>query len=196
MRPEYPHEHVIKAHVHVIKGPMFAGKTTELIEQIHAFDKLHAGKNKIVVKPSKDERYDVDKIVSHNKKSYPAINTTYLCDLVPFFNKLEIKHVFIDEGHMYDDLGQFLRTYIGNVVIAGLDTDYKTAEFENMVVAINAASTITSKRSKCNRCGFLADYTARIGDEGERIKVGGAGSYYPCCKQCHPYLEDRWGIRN
>jgi thymidine kinase len=173
----------------VITGPMFAGKTTTLIERIQS-----CTENKIVIKPQKDDRYDGDSIVSHKKESYPAINAIKLMDLVPALEILQIGHVFIDEGHFFPDLYEFVQHhYIQSihVVIAGLDTDYLAIGFEPMVIPIECSQKITKLRATCIKCKCFAEYTARYDtDDKQRIRVGGSNTYFPCCKKCHPAIVD------
>ena len=171
-------------------GPMFAGKTTALINKIR-----NCTESKIVIKPKKDDRYDGDAIVSHKKESHPALNAEKLMDLVPHIEKLRIQHVFIDEGHFFADLVEFVNHhYIQSihVVIAGLDFDYLMNPFEPMAGAVEAAQTVTKHKATCMRCRKYAEYTARYDPEdNQRIRVGGSGTYYPCCAKCHPCMEKK-----
>ena len=61
-----------KGWVEVITGPMFAGKTEELMRRVKRME--YAIKNYIVFKPIIDNRYSEDEVVSHNKKKASAIN--------------------------------------------------------------------------------------------------------------------------
>lgn len=171
-------------------GPMFAGKTTSLINKIRQCEET-----KIVIKPKKDDRYDGDAIVSHKKESYPALNAEKLMDLVPHIEKLKIRNVFIDEGHFFSDLVEFVNHhYIQSirVVIAGLDSDYLMKPFESMTGATLAARTVTKHKATCLRCRQYAEYTARYDtDDNQRIRVGGSGTYYPCCVKCHPCMDKK-----
>ena len=50
-----------KGWVEVITGPMFAGKTEELLRRVRRMD--YAKKNYLVFKPIIDNRYSVDEVV-------------------------------------------------------------------------------------------------------------------------------------
>ena len=50
--------------ISVICGPMFSGKTSELIKRL----KKQKIKKYLVFKPEIDDRYEKDKIVSHDQK--------------------------------------------------------------------------------------------------------------------------------
>jgi thymidine kinase len=170
----------------VITGPMFAGKTTTLIKRIR-----ECKDNKIVIKPQRDDRYDGDSIVSHKK--YPAINAVKLMDLVHALETLQIPHIFVDEGHFFPDMGEFINHHYVqsvHVVVAGLDTDYLMQPFEPMEIPIRASQTVTKLRSTCIKCKSLAEYTGRYDtDDKQRIRVGGSNTYFPCCKECHPVTK-------
>lgn len=178
--------------VTIITGPMFAGKTSQMIELIRKFEKDHPDLNKIVIKPKSDDRYDADCIVSHNKSIYPALNAESLMEMVPAIEKLQIQYCFIDEGHFFPDIPKFLKHhYIQSihVFIAGLDYDYKKDPFEGMKMAIDSyASTIMQLRAQCIKCKGLATYTARYdSDDKTLIRIGGTNTYFACCEACHPH---------
>ena len=56
--------------LNLICGPMFSGKTTELIRRYTRYEL--AGKKCILIKYSKDTRYDNNNIVTHDNNSYNA----------------------------------------------------------------------------------------------------------------------------
>ncbi|KAK8576060.1 hypothetical protein V6N12_063708 [Hibiscus sabdariffa] len=56
--------------IHVIVGPMFAGKTTTLLRRIQA--ESNNGRIVAVIKSSKDTRYGLDSIVTHDGMKLPC----------------------------------------------------------------------------------------------------------------------------
>ena len=60
--------------IEVICGPMFAGKTEELIRRVIRMD--YAKKKYIIFKPTIDNRYSESEVVSHNKRKVNAICVT------------------------------------------------------------------------------------------------------------------------
>ena len=181
--------------VTVITGCMFAGKTTELIEEIHDHDKNRPSENKLVVKPKRDDRYDADHIVSHNGDKYPATNISDLRDLYPILKALGlngVKYIFIDEAHFFPELHEFLQSpevHSRFITISGLNFDYQKKWFDGMKFALEMyAQKVINLRARCSKCGSnTAQYTARFDqDDGERIRVGGSNTYYACCERCHP----------
>ena len=87
----------------LIIGPMFSGKSTELIRRIRLLQIID--KKILVIKPVIDSRYNIDKITSHNYESIdckvlekqslkePQMNTIYLiikCMKKNFMVKIKI----------------------------------------------------------------------------------------------------------
>ncbi|CAK9182255.1 unnamed protein product [Ilex paraguariensis] len=56
--------------IHVIVGPMFAGKTTTLLRRIKS-ESSH-GRNVALIKSNKDTRYGLDSIVTHDGEKLPC----------------------------------------------------------------------------------------------------------------------------
>ena len=59
--------------INLILGPMFSGKSTELIKNIRKY--THKKKKTIIVKYSFDNRYSMlESVVTHDKFEHPACN--------------------------------------------------------------------------------------------------------------------------
>ena len=78
----------------VIVGPMFSGKTTELIRRIKRYQ--HAGKKTIIYKPAIDFRYSIENVNSHDGLKYPA-------RIIP--NNEKGISILADEYKLYDVIG-------------------------------------------------------------------------------------------
>ena len=82
-------------YIEVICGPMFSGKTEELIRRVN---KANFTNKKIVVfKPEIDKRYSNDFIVSHNGEKIKCIQITIvnLHKVFEFWNAKTAKDIFI-----------------------------------------------------------------------------------------------------
>ncbi|KAJ0054707.1 hypothetical protein Pint_01882 [Pistacia integerrima] len=77
------YHHRASGEVHVIIGPMFAGKTTALLRRIRS--EGNNGRNVAMIKSSKDKRYAVDSVVTHDGIKFPC---WALSDLTSFRQKL------------------------------------------------------------------------------------------------------------
>ena len=87
----------MRGNLETIVGAMFAGKTSELLKRI--LWAKHQNKKIIVIKPSLDNRYSNEKIITHNDLSHEcyAMND-WPTTLKKFnFEKSEVDMVFLDE---------------------------------------------------------------------------------------------------
>ena len=106
------------AKLDIIVGPMFAGKSCELIKRIRSLKVLQ--KNFIVIKPKIDNRYEENMIVSH---SFEKENCIVLNKLNEIYNEkigLDIGSlytIFIDEGQFFDDLKEVVINLVDNLNI-------------------------------------------------------------------------------
>ena len=74
-----------KGYIKAVFGPMFSGKSTELIRRLQRF-KI-ARYNVLIVKYANDNRYTEDAaIATHDKQMLQAVNATKLEDLKKKFN--------------------------------------------------------------------------------------------------------------
>jgi thymidine kinase len=170
----------------VIIGPMFSGKTTELIKRIEGYER--AGKKTMVYKPAIDVRYSLESINTHDGLKYPA-------KIIP--NNEDGVSILKDEYRMYDVIGidevQFfppeivpLINKISNekeVIVAGLNLDYKGRPWETVKELLPFADQVISLNAVCYICGKEATRTIRTIESKDRIVVGGGESYRPVCRK-------------
>ena len=70
--------------IEVICGPMFAGKSEELIRRIKRLE--YAKKKVVVFKPTIDNRYSENEVVSHNKRSTKCYNLSNSLDAFKYID--------------------------------------------------------------------------------------------------------------
>ncbi|XP_034701155.1 thymidine kinase [Vitis riparia] len=174
--------------VHVIVGPMFAGKTTALLRRIKS--ESNNGRNVAMIKSSKDTRYATDSIVTHDGVKFPC---WALPDLSSFrqkfgaeaYEKLEV--IGIDEAQFFEDLYDFcceVADHDGKtVIVAGLDGDYLRRSFGSVLDVIPLADSVTKLTARCELCGKRAFFTLRKIEEMQTELIGGADIYMPVCRQ-------------
>ncbi|KAL3322789.1 hypothetical protein AABB24_040068, partial [Solanum stoloniferum] len=182
------HNHLPPGEIHVIFGPMFAGKTTALLRRVNFESKL--GRNVVMIKSNKDRRYAVDAVVTHDGTKFPCWS---LPDLSSFkhrfspdaFEKVDV--IGIDEAQFFEDLYDFCCNAAdidGKIVIvAGLDGDYLRRKFGSVLDIIPIADTVTKLTARCELCGKRAFFTLRKIDEMQKELIGGANMYMPVCRQ-------------
>ena len=118
----------MRGNLETIVGAMFAGKTSELLKRI--LWAKHQNKKIIVIKPSIDNRYSNEKIITHNDLSHEcyAMSNWEKALKIFTFNKNEVDMVFLDEIQFMDthetlkNVDIILNNGI-DVVCAGLDQD-------------------------------------------------------------------------
>jgi thymidine kinase len=175
-----------------IFGPMYAGKTSELLKRILWLK--HQNLDILVIKPKVDNRYSDDEIVTHTGHRFPCLYTNKLMDLlevIPVLNrqlsKVLLQHtVFIDEVQFFelDDLKLFVKKLQSNginIVAAGLDQDSSGIPFESSAYILALSDDVTKIKSYCSVCGQPATKTFKINNSGNRVEVASIGVYEPRC---------------
>ena len=169
----------------VICGPMFSGKSEELIRRIRR--SLIARKRVQVFKPSIDDRYSDDEIVSHSDLRLSSQSVTSAAQILEAFD-VRTDVVGIDEatllGPELEEVAVRLANMGKQVIVAGLDTDYLGRPFEPIPALLALAEEITKTLAICVQCGGPAKFTQRLVDSSERIVVGAAGLYEARCRRC------------
>lgn len=184
-----------KGWVETICGPMFAGKTEELIRRVKRMDFAH--KKYVVFKPSIDDRYSISEIVSHNKKSLSAINIDHGSEMEKYLTG-DIQAVVIDEVQFLgDDIVKYVKDLADagyRVICGGLDTDFRGEPFGIIGNIMAISESVTKLTAICTCCGGEATKTQRIINgkpayyDDPIILVGEKESYEARCRNCHVVL--------
>lgn len=180
--------------IEVICGPMFAGKSEELIRRVKRLE--YAKKNTLVFKPKIDNRYSEDEIVSHSKYHTKSINIESSDDVLKYVKKNKnVDAVVIDEVQFLDEGIVNVCNDLANqgirVIVAGLDMDFKGEPFKNVPQLLAKAEFITKLTAICVKCGAPATMTQRIvnGEPAKKddpiVIVGASECYEPRCRHCH-----------
>ncbi len=163
--------------IEVISGPMFSGKTEELIRRL----KRAQIANQVVriFKPIIDIRYAETQVVSHDQNALSAVPVVNASDILEAADGADV--VGIDEAQFFDkeivDVCNQLANNGIRVIVAGLDKDYTGAPFGSMPELLCVAEYVTKVHAVCIRTGQLASFSFRIDDSDEKILIGEKGSY-------------------
>lgn len=190
------HDDIAGGSIEVICGPMFAGKSEELLRRINRL--VYAKKKFLVFKPSIDNRYSETEVVSHNKKTYKAISIVKSHEILKYLDK-NLDAICIDEVQFFDDeiieiIDKFANKGI-RVIAAGLDLDFKGDPFDIVAKLLAKAEFVTKLTAICCVCGKEATRTQRlINGEPASIKdpivlVGASESYEARCRHHHIVKE-------
>uniref|UniRef100_A0A0D6R277 thymidine kinase n=1 Tax=Araucaria cunninghamii TaxID=56994 RepID=A0A0D6R277_ARACU len=174
--------------IHLIVGPMFAGKTTALIHRMQI--EMQTGRKVVLVKSDKDTRYGLNFVVSHDGAKMPCWSAE---DLASFKAKLgeeayrELDVIGIDEAQFFKDLCGFCQEAADRdgkvLIVAGLDGDYLRKSFGSALELIPLADSVTKLKSQCEMCGKPASFTLRKTGDRQTEIIGGADVYMPVCRQ-------------
>jgi len=171
--------------IEVIVGPMFSGKSEELIRRLR---RAEIGKQRVqIFKPVIDQRYSKNGIVSHSGLEIPSALVTAGAEILEkVAPRTEV--VGIDEAQF---LGEGIVAVCARlaelgkrVIVAGLDTDFMGRPFEPMPRLLAVAEEITKLLAICMQCGNPAVHTQRIVASEELIVVGASGMYEARCRRC------------
>ncbi len=171
--------------IEVIVGPMFSGKSEELIRRLRRAE--IARKRVQIFKPVIDNRYSTNGIVSHSGLEIQSDTVADADEIVRKVNLLT-EVVGIDEGQFLGPglvlVCQKLAEAGKRVIVSGLDMDYLGRPFEPMPTLLTAAEEITKLLAICIRCGNPAVHTQRLLHSDELIVVGAKGMYEARCRRC------------
>ncbi len=172
--------------IEVICGPMFSGKTEELIRRLK---RAQIARQRVqIFKPSIDDRYATNRIVSHSAQHLDSVAIRSAHE-IPNLLHPETEVVGIDEVQFLsgDVVGvcETLADAGCRVIVAGLDQDYTGKPFEPMPVLLALAEYITKQLAICVACGNPAGRSQRMVAQGAQVLVGAAEAYEARCRSCH-----------
>lgn len=180
--------------VEVICGPMFSGKTEELIRRLRRAQ--IARQNVLVFKPAIDDRYDAVEIVSHSDLRLPSQPIDRAEQIDAYVqDRPGLNVVGIDEAQFFDqsliEIVERLADSGVRVVVAGLDQDYLGQPFGPIPKLLAVAEQITKQLAVCMVCGEPAGRSQRVhpeahalSDGGDQVLVGAQDSYEARCRRC------------
>jgi thymidine kinase len=179
--------------IEVVCGPMFSGKTEELIRRVR---RCQIARQKVqIFKPLIDNRYHATDVVSHNSQSIEAVPVKDAFDL---FQRVydSTRVVAIDEVQFFDENILSVVTKLARrgcrVICAGLDQDYTGKPFGPMPTLLAIADTVHKVHAICTVCGEAASKTYRKPDikDNKQVLVGETDLYEARCRAHFDYLNE------
>ncbi len=179
--------------LHVVCGPMFSGKSTELQRRLRRF--AIAGKRTLAITHALDSRYDTSSctdrpgMVTHDKRMHVAIRTECLTATCSPELLDSVDVIAVDEGQFYesDDLIVFVKTAMRSqkiVLIAALDGNYLREPYPHVCALCALATTFTKLSAVCVRCGSDAPYSHRTIVDDAPVLIGAETEYEALCYLC------------
>jgi thymidine kinase len=176
----------------VITGSMFSGKTEELIRRLRRA--LYARRSVQVFKHALETRSDLTEIRSHNGVPHEAGAVSTSEELLESI-KPETDVVAVEEAQFFDegivDACRSLADSGYQVIVAGLDMDFRGRPFGPMPDLLAEADEVVKLRAICAICGRDASRSQRLIDgkpapaSAPTIFVGAQETYEARCRQHH-----------
>ncbi|RIV16713.1 thymidine kinase [Mycoplasmopsis gallopavonis] len=174
-----------KGSLEVITGPMFAGKSAELIKRIKIW-KI-AGVETTVFKPQFDTRFSEQDIVSRTGSKVQAISIQNPQEVWNFIDK-NTQAVAFDEVHFFkieicQEIIKMLHKGI-RVVVSGLDMDFEGKSFDTTAELLALCDHALKLKAVCMSCKGQANMSYRKVNSKERHLLGDS-EYEARCRICH-----------
>lgn len=177
--------------IEIIVGCMFSGKSEELIRRLKRLS--YTKKSIVVFKPAIDKRWNRrNELVSRSGTAFSAYPVLTPMEMREKGDAYDI--IAIDEAHFFVQsfitVVEDLRDAGKQVLIAGLDLDFRREPFEHMARMLALADSVVKLDAVCVECGGRATLTQRLINgqsaprNAERIMVGDE-EYQARCRACH-----------
>lgn len=176
--------------IEVVCGPMFSGKTEELIRRVK---RAQIAKQRVqIFKPAIDVRYDKEDVVSHSSQTIKAEPVENSVDILIRL-KDSTRVVAIDEVQFFDENIITVVTKLAargyRVICAGLDLDYRAQPFGPMPTLLALADEVMKIHSICTVCGAPATRSQRLSASKDRVLLGETDAYEARCRGHYQYDE-------
>jgi thymidine kinase len=181
-----------RGRIELICGSMFSGKTEELIRRLR---RAVIAKQRVqVFKPTLDDRYHLEKVISHNGLDFEARPVASAGEIGDVLAE-DTTVVAIDEVQFFEPeivgLCESLADEGRRVICAGLDTDFRGMPFGPIPDLMARAEEVDKLHAICVICGEEASRTQRLIDgrpaalNDPVVLVGASEVYEARCRRCH-----------
>jgi len=179
----------------VIIGPMFSGKTSELIRLVER--EVYAKKKGAIFKIAFDERYSAKQVVTHNGLRYDAYTVASSDDGLKKIEQLAesdgLDAIGVDEVNFFPEALVPLLDRLAEkrkVIACGLNLNFRAEPFRTTMELAARADRVRYLSAVCVVCGQEATRTQRLiggkpaPKDSPTIVVGGKEMYEPRCRKC------------
>lgn len=173
--------------IEVITGPMFSGKSTELLRRLRLAQ--IARKRTAAFKHASDLRYAEDQIATHAEQRSSAMAVSNPQEILESWHARGAVVIGIDEAQFFDrsviDVVENLANRGKHVLVAGLNQDSFGRPFGPMPELMALADEVFLSRAVCLVCGEDATKSYRkVGDQLAQVLVGAEQEYEARCRKC------------
>lgn len=169
------------ATLNLIIGPMFSGKTTELLRIAKRLQSINL--KVLLLNYFEDTRYSDLEMKTHDNDGLP-------CKFIKHFDNLNCDSydvIFINEAQFFNRLIPFCKSILfknKTLYVSGLDGDFKQEKFGEILDLIPLCDSITKLHAFCKVCkdGTPAHFTKRL-VTNKTQKLIGTDEYIPVCRK-------------
>lgn len=176
--------------IEVICGPMFSGKTDELLRRLRRLK--YSKTDYLLFKPKVDNRYSEYSVVTHDSSSLQAFSVEEAQEILKICDENnQVKVIAIDESQFFfKDEGdkpnlvqvcQILKKHGYRVILTGLDMDFLGQPFGLIPELLAIADEITKLKSVCLICGADANMSFRLNEKSSQVQLGSTDIYQARC---------------
>jgi len=190
-------------YLRVICGPMFSGKTSELLKRLERLD--YANKKYVLFKPKFDDRYSKEEVVSHTNKSKKSVIVNNAQEMLDFLEEnKDVLYVAIDETQFFKksdkpnliDIILKMKARGLDVMVNGLDLDSEGKPFSIMPDLMALSDEVIKLKAVCMFPGCGADAgmsykktKVQNKESGNVVELGESDDYEARC-YLHWLLKD------
>ena len=177
----------------LILGPMFAGKSTELIRRVRRLRSIN--KKVFVINHSFNVRYSSSSsseaaVTTHDSTVLRAnLNTENLVEAEELEDFLTAEVVVVEELQFFEDAATIVPAWVDHlgkyVIASGLSGSAERTPMGDIHLLVPHADDIMFLTALCPYCadGTRAPFSKRIVASASEVDVGGADKYVATCRR-------------
>jgi len=176
------------AYLEIIIGPMYSGKTSEILKIYKQCKFCNIPVS--IINHKIDNRYHETMVSSHDQIMAPCLQANLLAEIWPKSENLKNSEVIlINEGQFFPDIYEIVIDMLNNnkkIYICGLDGDFERKKFGQILDLIPLCDKVRKLTSLCSLCkdGTAGIFSMRLTNEIEQTVVG-SENYIPVCRKCY-----------
>lgn len=187
--------------IDIIIGPMFSGKSTELLRRLVIYKEIFSPESVLYINCDIDNRSDKNFSTHNPLMKNSELNFMSKKIQIDNISELEniddsIKVIGIDEAQMFEKLYPTVMKLVEEkgikVILSGLNSDCYRNDFGDLHKFFSKCDTITKLNPFCKACKDNlnivkpAIFSKRVDNtSSEQIVIGGNNIYIPVCRNCY-----------
>jgi thymidine kinase len=182
----------------VIAGPMFCGKSSDMIRRVRRTQYGPRAPRCLVIKFVRDTRYDDAAVTTHDGARLPAEVVKTTADIRAAVIAHAPDVLAVDEAQFFPGIANYILTEllappaggdaastVRTVIVAALQTDFRGTPYAETQQLLAHADEVLVLRAVCRRCGSdRAMFSHRLVPDQRAELIGGAESYEARCRTC------------